>query len=482
MESYYDTILNSIKRKHARAYKPRFRVKRDTRGWWILDADQTIGYVFRDGQVFFDIWAFSPFEPPIRSNSSPMGKIADPHTVQNTMLQIPIEEATDLVGTRDDTFNRIRFRWVEKEGPQLHMRMIGLFTDDQRLDFNFHIRYDANWSRYRYTMTVDVWKHNASGLTPVVMTMPGALASRPERRRWTHSIWEDPENQLIRLVHSNVLFNATDFKDPKWRTRSTPKRKAWIGYASHDRFNPALLIHDSNVPIQFFIGSQFFNEHIVWDSAGFDQLDGGQFHFHLKTELVNMPVNVSRHLLDDAVDPPHPDQWRTFAHALAFRVDEENHLEENLEVWEPEECPILIVPNEPDPNISWVSDESHSEHHSLHFKGRHPSHRVELTTTGAACTVTPNSTYRFTAWIKTSKVERFARVELFTYEYSPDNVIDIAQSEKVSGTRTWQKVTVEINTGDEAYVMPRLQLYGSGDAWFDDLRLEQISAPSSPKV
>jgi hypothetical protein len=72
-------------------------------------------------------------------------------------------------------------------------------------------------------------------------------------------------------------------------------------------------------------------------------------------------------------------------------------------------------------------------------------------------------------------VERFARLEVFTYEYTYENMIDMAQSPKVSGTRDWTHVSVVLDTGESAYVMPQLVLYDIGTAWFDDLKLEKLS-------
>ncbi len=100
------------------------------------------------------------------------------------------------------------------------------------------------------------------------MMLAGALADRAQARRWSHSIWSDARGALERLVHSNALFIATDFIDPAWRTRNAPLQEAWVGYAAHAEFNPAMLVHEANVPLQFSTCSQLFDEHLLWKSAG----------------------------------------------------------------------------------------------------------------------------------------------------------------------------------------------------------------------
>jgi hypothetical protein len=85
-----------------------------------------------------------------------------------------------------------------------------------------------------------------------------------------------------------------------------------------------------------------------------------------------------------------------------------------------------------------------------------------------------DSRYRFSAWVKTDQVERFARLDLYSYEYTYQNILDFASSAKLSGSQGWTQLSVELDTGDEVYVMPQLFLYGPGTAWFTDLRLEKI--------
>jgi hypothetical protein len=81
---------------------------------------------------------------------------------------------------------------------------------------------------------------------------------------------------------------------------------------------------------------------------------------------------------------------------------------------------------------------------------------------------------QLSGWIRTRGVERFARLELTAYEYTPGNHTASAESAPVCGNRDWTRVSLELNSGDSVYVLPKLLLYGPGAAWFDDLTLELI--------
>ncbi len=67
-----------------------------------------------------------------------------------------------------------------------------------------------------------------------------------------------------------------------------------------------------------------------------------------------------------------------------------------------------------------------------------------------------------------------SRAEFEIQEYSYSNIIDIAQSEQLSGTKGWKLLQVELDTAEESYVMPQFVLYGLGRAWFDDAKLEKL--------
>jgi len=303
--------------------------------------------------------------------------------------------------------------------------------------------------------------------------LAGALVSRPERMRWTHSVWSDPTGHLKRLVHSNALFTVTDYSaggGGEWRNKNAPFQGAWIAYAANPTFNPAMLIHETSAPICFSTCSQLFDEHLVWQSAGLDQLDEGYFHFVMRTELVNLGAKLARLLLERAEDPPRPKKWRFEQIALPFRMDVVNSFEKALDPWAPEDCPILAVDAD-----HWDNRVAHTGKRSLRLDGRRVAEWTVLFPAGAVCNVEPHTRYRFSAWVKTRNVQRFARLELTGIEYSFTNAIEVAHSEKLTGTRDWTLLQVELDSADEAYLLPRFVLYDAGQAWFDDAKLERVT-------
>jgi hypothetical protein len=152
-----------------------------------------------------------------------------------------------------------------------------------------------------------------------------------------------------------------------------------------------------------------------------------------------------------------------------------NSFEKEVDPWAAEDCPILCLPEDQvEKGIEWARI-GHTGKRSVQLTGDAGTKRREIYPTGAVCRVKLHTRYRLSGWIKTEKVERFARLELSAIEYSFSNVIDAAFSPMVSGSRNWTRVAVELNSGDEAYLMPRFILYGPGRAWFDDVCLEEIA-------
>lgn len=476
--SYMNRIIARFERKTAKPYTPRFRVERELMGWRLFDGAREIGFVLNRGWHAFDLWSFSPFAPPIEPYVRSDSRVMDLHTMRNTALNLPFDRAGELIEGVTDPFGRLRENWVSGKGAALDLEIAGTFDRGQRAVCHFRVVYDPRWARYRFFLDVDVWKLTYEGFEPINMMMAGALVSRPERVRWTHSLWEDPDGRLKRLVHSNALFSATDYAshgNGEWRSKNAPVHGAWIAYAANLAFNPALLIHASSAPVFFATCSQLFDEHVIWQKAGLDQLDEGFFRFSIRTELVNLDAGLAASWLEQAGDPPHPKAWREPMLALPCHMSRTNGFGKPLDPWQPETCPIFVVP----PAASgapacWDNAVGHGDKRSLRLEGRVWHRWTRLSPGGAVCDVEPHARYRLSAWVKTRGVERFARLDLFSYEYAYDNVIETAHSAHVDGSRDWSLLQVELDTGEEAYVMPQLSLYGVGTAWFDDLTLERV--------
>lgn len=476
--SHCSQILQSFVNTKPKPHTPKFHAERECLGWRLFDGADAIGLFGTRGHFFFDLWSFSPFEPNIMANKRPPGKVVDLHTLHNTTLNLPFYSGKDLVEGVTDPFERMRVKWVSDKGAEFDAEIAGEFEKGQRIAYRFRVKYDAAWARYRYFLDADAWKRSLEGFEPINLMTAGALASRPERRRWTHSIWEDPNGNLKRLVHSNALFTCTDYASEgsgEWRSKNAPLQGAWIAYAAHKEFNPAVIVHETSAPVFFATCSQLFDEHIVWQRSGLDDLDEGFFHFRMRTELVNIGYDLARDMLERAADPPRPKKWRFERIALPFRMEVVNDFEQPVDPWAPEECPILAVDIAEDAPIRWATDAARSGTRSIRLEGKVFHHWTELYPTGAVCNVEPNARYRFSARVKTKNVDRFARLELNSFEYTFHNFIDIAHSSKLCGDSDWTLLQAVLDTGDEAYVMPRFVLYGEGIAWFDDAKLERVS-------
>ena len=473
--SWFDRILASFVKPKPVPYRPAFSVVPEARGFAIFDHGRQLGRFNTEGWFYLDLWRFAPTGPDVYANAKEHPHVHDMHTGRNSNLNLPVANAADLFAGVADPHAAMRVSWPQRRGDRLRLVLEGRFAEGQRLRYELRLTYDPAWGRYRCFLDADAWKLKPDGFEPVNFMMVGALRGWT-KSRWSHSVYEDAAGRLRRLVHSNALFGATDYACPSgtWRSKRAPFSRSWIAYAPNATCNPAMLVHACNVPLYFATCSALFDEHLVWDRATIENLQGNHFHFQLRTEFVNLGQSLATELLNGASDPPRPRRWRVRRTALPLRLGQVNHLEAPVDVWAEEDCPLLLVEDNPRAAVQWVRGPAHSGRHSLRFTSTKPSGWTRLFPTPAVCEVRPGGRYRFSAWVKTAGVERFARLELASFEYTQANKINIAQSRKVGGDRRWTRLSVELDTDDAAYMLPTLELYGTGTAWFDDLLFERI--------
>lgn len=473
---HFEEIMESFALNKSKPHQPKFHVEPDRLGWRIFDGEKALALFT---PMWFDIWSFSPFEPDEMANVEPPVNVVDLHTVHNTYINLGMQTWPPHWHKQGDFENRVKLDWLKKSGEELVARITAEFADGESGEWLVRVSYDPAWGRYRYTWEIDVRKYGADSMEAFNLMTAGALAERPEKRRWTHSLWENTDGELRRIVHSNALFQCTDYgnsQDPggPWRSRNLPYPRAWMAYAAHPSFNPAILIHTTNVPLLGMTCDQLFDEHIVWNRAGQDNLgEDGYFHFHMNLEFVSLPPTQASELLGQAADPVRPKKWKNEKVALPFRLDVANSFEMAVDPWLPEECPIFQVPLAVDGPVAWVDETAYSGSHSLRLRQKEAG-RLHAFPTGAVCRVLPHARYRLSAWVKTHEIANNAKLELAGYAYSYDNISHQAESSRLSGDVDWTHLDVELESDGQAYLMPYLVLEGPGTAWFDDVKLERI--------
>ncbi len=464
----FQKIEKALLLKEPRAYVPAFRIAREGEDVRLFDGDRALA-LFR--QTNLDIWAFSPFEPDVMANPEPPGKVVDLHTVHNTYLNFGAHAwPAHWNGCA------LSWRWERESGETLVAVVALDAPEGERCRWRITVSYDPAQGRYRYQVAVDARKRDPAGFESFNMMLAGALEDRPEKRRWSHTLRGDADGQTRRIVHSNALFECTDFGNMRtgegpWRHYHLGYPQAWVAYAAHPVFNPACLIRRTTVPLMGATCSQLFDEHIIWTRAGQDQVgEDGYFHFHLDLEFVNLPAPLAKRLLKQAADPAKPQGWMNERVAIPFHMEVENAFETAVDPWQPETCPILVVPAGPAGAITWADDQAHSGSRSIRLR-QQKAERLSLFPLGAVCKVRARTRYRLSAWVKTEAAAGGARLELAGFAYTYRNISHQAASADLRGTTDWTRLEVELESGEQAYVMPFLVLDGPGTAWFDDVRL-----------
>jgi len=398
--------------------------------------------------------------------------VLDVHTVHNTWVNLGGQGWPQkwLAAMAAGGF---KWEWPKQSGSQLEGVATLSGPDGEQGRWTMRVVYDESWGRYRYTWEIEARRLEPTGFEPFNMLVTYALADRAATRRWTHSVSPNADGQITRIVHSNALFLTYGYHS----TRLTSYPRSWVVYAAHPTFNPTVIVHRTNVPLAYATCDQLFDQHVIWTNAGSDQIEAdGYFHFKLSVEFANLRPAAATTLLETAREPVHArvggkDTGRV---ALPFHPDAVNTFDQEVDPWQPEECPIFVIDKKQSGSIDWDQTVGRSDKNSIRLTTRANTDRRELIPIGAVFNVKPHRKYRLEGWIRTQDVARFARLELASVEYTYANVIDQAVSAPVNGTRDWTRVEVVLNSGDEAYVVPKLVLYGGGTAWFDDLLLTEV--------
>lgn len=124
--------------------------------------------------------------------------------------------------------------------------------------------------------------------------------------------------------------------------------------------------------------------------------------------------------------------------------------------------------------LAWDDGVSHSGRHSVRIQSPTPADVWWVQTVD----VRPHTLYRLSGWIKTRDVARSPEVRDSGANISLLGTFD--RTVAVLGTRDWTQVAVTLDSADltQLTVAARLGFWGgvtAGTAWFDDLRLTQVS-------
>ncbi|MCC6581083.1 MAG: hypothetical protein IT440_11645 [Phycisphaeraceae bacterium] len=469
----FNALLDTLRLPASRPYSPDFHVKTQKDGFLLLDGPRELARFY---PTCMDIWAFGPFEPDILFNPQSPDHVVDLHTLRNTTVNLGTQIWPRHWLSVPSAMDQLRWTWLVDHGAKLVAQVDMPGPEGESGQWIITLDYDPARGQYRWRLEVSVRKLDPAPMEFFNLMMAGALVDRAELRRWSHSVWENPDGKLRRVVHSNALLAGTEYTGDRdergpWRSRNLPYPQAWFGYAAHERFNPFVFVHASDAPLWIGTCNALFDEHLLWSTAGQDNLgEDGYFHTSASLELVNLPPDAARALLDQATDPIQPQKWRAKKIILPFWVDRVTDFETEVPLWEPVSSPILILSPDADSPIAWAADQGRGGGKAIRFRGQ-ANARQDLHPCCAVCMVEAGRRYKLRGHIRTQGVTHHARLELASFEYTFNNIIDVACSRNVTGDTDWTCVEADLLVGRQRYVLPKMVLQGQGMAWFDDLEL-----------
>ena len=155
--------------------------------------------------------------------------------------------------------------------------------------------------------------------------------------------------------------------------------------------------------------------------------------------------------------------------------------------------PLGVVPNGSfeksvgDSPVGWKSQTYSGRARFRYVEGGRTGQRCVMITSGngadagwlGTVTVKPNTQYRLSAWIKTEDLDAGTGKGALLNIHN----IQPLQTPAVSGTTDWTKVEISFNSGDNAFIQINCLFGGwglaNGTAWYDDLKIEPVSADTS---
>jgi hypothetical protein len=124
--------------------------------------------------------------------------------------------------------------------------------------------------------------------------------------------------------------------------------------------------------------------------------------------------------------------------------------------------------------INVVSDCAHTGKRSLRVRAEGPLTYARAI--GSTMHVTEGERYRLSAWIKTDLEEGTAALSGIEYLFGLGNVTGEHRVPGGEGKSDWRYVQVEFVPGPEAHAIDvRFEVSGRGQAWIDEILLEQVS-------
>jgi hypothetical protein len=411
----------------------------------------------------------------------------------------PVPGATynDTVGKATFPKKKPQMEWSfgKSQGEALSFRIDETFAHDDRIR-GYHdvkISYDPLPDSFVAEVEASLDTPDPYFVEYVNFYAGGVYDSRPSRKRHQYTIWTHPDGRIIRWPHNPIGYMTPGMNDLDERSVAGG---GFIGYFADPYTNPVIEVLHADPSTTCATCCNIYDEHLCHHLQ--PKEPGVPCHWEARFRLLSVPLEVAKSIERSStpvrfgVDPAHPDPVYTEPqrtsndlHASisynprlpAFYYGIVSDFEEPVPFDQTVAASCIWASSCPEHEIYWDPYRGHSGTRSIRLRGADAGGSVTATlSAGPSPHIYADKTYRISGWILCEGVTGpGARIRFSEIVFRPrDPGIDHFAG-TATGTGDWTYFEQVFTSGPAAELgWLYLELDGPGQAWFDDIALEEV--------
>jgi len=419
-----------------------------------------------------------------------------PRRNQQYLPGAPWRQPWDALPARGEDMDLRKFKpnctWTfdAGEGEQLSFRIDETFEmpGAPRGCHHFSISYDSAANSYVAQVEADIEGVRGSIVELANFYAGGVYDTRPDHKRHQQTIWSHPDGRLVRWPHHPAGYRTPGMNDSEGERRIADN--GFTGYFADPYTNPVIEFIETSNPLTAATCCNIYDEHLLMLTDHDTNCCSVRFRFYSVTEPVARAIVERSELIHFGVDPDRPNPIDSNVTVndkdLSRRVNYNpqypvvrfgcvNNFESMPALDQTVVGCVFFVSGNSDHDIWWANDCGHSGQRSIRLRGNDPEGFTGTRSGGPTPHIDAGQRYRLSGWIKCEGVTGAARIRFDEIGFYPkDKTAPSHIAGPCSGTCDWTYVecvfTALPNTEFGWYY---LDLEGAGQAWFDDMALEE---------
>lgn len=390
---------------------------------------------------------------------------------------------------------KMEWSFSDSGGPEISFRIDESYPHDERIRGHHEIRlgYDPLPDSYTADVKAELESPDPYIVEYVNFYTGGVYDNRPECKRHQVTVWANPDGRIIRWPHNPVSYMTPGMNDPQERSVVDG---GFIGYFSDPHTNPVVEVLHSHPPTACATCCNIYDEHLLHHMQ--KKQASGPYRWEAHIRLFSISMDAAEGLIRQSspvrygIDPNHQDPVQTEADREGrdlssytlynprfpgFYYNRVCDFEEPIPNDQTVAASMLYVTLSADHDVYWDPSRGHSGTHSIRLRGGGDNGMVQSRISGGP---TPhlygNKTYRLSGWISCEGVSgKGARIRFDEIGFRPqDGGIQHVAGPTV-GDHDWRYFDEVFTTDSKTeFGWLYLELEGSGQAWFDDVGLEEV--------